>query len=96
MGVPVIALQGERFASRFGVSILTNAGLSDLIAESSRDYAEKAIALARDLVRLNRLRECLREQLRRSPLCDAAGLARDLETLYRGMWADWCGSRMAV
>jgi predicted O-linked N-acetylglucosamine transferase (SPINDLY family) len=93
MGIPVVTLRGERFVSRFGVSILSNIGLPHLIAESPQEYAAKAIALAGDVEHLTQLRGSLRERLSRSPLCDGAGFARDLEALYRRMWKAWCQSQ---
>jgi predicted O-linked N-acetylglucosamine transferase (SPINDLY family) len=30
--------------------------------------------------------------MEKSPLMDAQGFARDIETAYRDMWRKWCGS----
>ena len=46
MGVPVIALLGNRHAGRVGASLLTQIGLMDLIAKSVEEYVEIALALA--------------------------------------------------
>lgn len=86
MGVPVIALRGERHAGRVGASLLSAAGLEELVAESEDDYVARAQALAEDLPRLASLRQALRRRLEDSPLCDAAALARAVEAAYRGMW----------
>ncbi|MSO97777.1 MAG: tetratricopeptide repeat protein, partial [Rhodospirillaceae bacterium] len=42
MGVPVIALRGDRQASRMGASLLTRVGYSELVAENSEDYVRIA------------------------------------------------------
>src|SRR6185312_10119579 len=49
MGVPVVAIRGDRFVSRVGASLLTCAGLSELVAESPEGYIETAVRLANDL-----------------------------------------------
>lgn len=86
MGVPVIVLEGARYVSRMGVSILTNLGHPEWIARTPEEYIEKAVALAQDYEELATIRGKLRDEMRRSPLCDGAAFARSftekLETLY--------------
>ena len=48
MGVPVVTLRGDRHAGRVGASLLTQLGLTDLIAGSIEEYVEIAVALAGD------------------------------------------------
>ena len=90
MGVPVLTLAGQRHASRVGVSLLTNAGLPELIADSPDQYIEIAAALASDLPRLRSLRATLRPRLQQSPLMDAPRFARNVESVYRQLWQKWC------
>ena len=92
-GVPVISLAGESFESRAGLSLLSSAGLAQLVAHKAGDYVDLAAALARDRERLQRLRAGLRQTLSASPLMDAAAFTRDLETQYRGAWRAWCAGR---
>jgi protein O-GlcNAc transferase len=92
MGVPVISLRGGRFTGRVGDSILTTAGLPELVAESVADYVARASALAQDRPRLAALHTALRDRLRASPLCDARRFARHLEAAYRLMWRDRCAA----
>jgi predicted O-linked N-acetylglucosamine transferase (SPINDLY family) len=73
-----------------GVTILTNAGLSELIAADEAQYVEIAAALASDDGRLRSLRHNLRERVGQSPLMDQAAFARDMEAAYRSMWQIWC------
>jgi predicted O-linked N-acetylglucosamine transferase (SPINDLY family) len=89
MGVPVITLAGERAVGRGGVSILSNIGLPDLIANSPEHYVVLAATLAGDLARLSELRSSLRGRMRSSPLMDAPRFARDVEAAYRQMWLNW-------
>jgi predicted O-linked N-acetylglucosamine transferase (SPINDLY family)/predicted SAM-dependent methyltransferase len=89
MGVPVVSLAGATHVARVGASILTHAGLPELVAESPEQYVEIALSLARDRERLAALRAGLRERLRASALLDARGFARQLEDAYRSMWEQW-------
>jgi predicted O-linked N-acetylglucosamine transferase (SPINDLY family) len=93
MGVPVITLAGQTAVGRAGVSILSNAGLPQLIAQSIDDYAKIARDLAGDLPRLADLRATLRDRLRNSPLMDAGGYVRAVEETYHGMWRAWCAAQ---
>jgi len=90
MGVPMITLAGQTAIGRGGVSILRNLGLPELIARTQEQYVQIAAQLAADLDRLNDLRNNLREQMRRSPLMDAARFARNIEAAFRAMWHQWC------
>ncbi|MBM4137690.1 MAG: tetratricopeptide repeat protein [Nitrospira sp.] len=92
MGVPVITLAGENHASRVGASLLSNTGLTDLIATTKEDYVNIAIHLASDINRLQSLREQLRGMMAQSTLCDAKRFTVYLENLYRQMWIQWCES----
>ena len=90
MGVPVITLAGKTHVSRVGVSLLSNLGLTELIAESSEDYIRIAVELANDLPRQRNLHSTLRQQMEQSPLRDAPKFARNVEAAYRRMWQAWC------
>lgn len=92
MGVPVIALSGNSHVSRVGNSILTQVGLTDLIAESPDDYVSRAVALARNPELLATVRSELRERMIDSPLLDANGFTSDLEYAFRTMWQAWIKS----
>jgi predicted O-linked N-acetylglucosamine transferase (SPINDLY family) len=92
MGVPVVTLAGVAHVSRVGVSLLTNVGLPELIARSPEEYISTAVALANDLPRLTDIRHNVRSRMRASPLMDAARFARDIESVYRQMWRNWCES----
>ncbi|HEY2343623.1 MAG TPA: tetratricopeptide repeat protein, partial [Chthoniobacteraceae bacterium] len=86
MGLPVVTLSGRTAVGRGGCSILSNLGLTGLIASDPKRYVEIALALAGDLPRLSQLRSGLRQCLEVSPLRDAKGFARDVESAYRQMW----------
>ncbi|MBI5121019.1 MAG: tetratricopeptide repeat protein [Rhodospirillales bacterium] len=92
MGVPVITKSGASFPGRHSTSFLCSAGLSELVAEDEDDYAQIALALAKDKKRLSELRAGLRGRLQASPLLDHRNFTRNLEGLLRGLWRDWCAS----
>ncbi len=93
MGVPVVTLSGQTSVGRGGRSILSNISLSDLVAETPRQYVELAVGLAADRPRLGELRSSLRARLEQSPLRDPQTFARDLEAAFRQMWRSSCGKR---
>ncbi|MGD1278627.1 MAG: tetratricopeptide repeat protein [Tepidisphaeraceae bacterium] len=93
MGVPVVTLAGKTHASRVGVSLLSNVGLEQLIAQTPEQYVQIAADLAKDLAALSVLRSALRSRLAASPLLDGSGLAREVEAAYRVMWKQWCENR---
>ena len=90
MGLPVVSLAGRTAMGRSGVSILTNAGLPEMVARNVEDYVRLALDLGRDRPRLMGLRRGMRERLRKSPLMDAGGFARDFQAALRSMWREWC------
>lgn len=89
MGVPVVTLPGETFASRHGLSHLSNIGLQETIATDIDDYVELAVSLARDLPRLSKVRAGLRQQVASSPLCDGKRFADHLMAILRNVWRRW-------
>jgi predicted O-linked N-acetylglucosamine transferase (SPINDLY family) len=92
MGVPVVALRGERGISRGTYSILTSLQLPELIANSTDAYVDLNVRLARDAGWRNTLRKALRGRLASSTLMDTTRFVADLELGYRQMWRDWCAS----
>jgi predicted O-linked N-acetylglucosamine transferase (SPINDLY family) len=95
MGVPVLALTGERSVQRSAASILGALGLDDWVAATAEAYVRRALEHAADGARLAELRRTLRARLRASPLMDEAGFARRMEEAYRTMWRAWCERRLA-
>jgi predicted O-linked N-acetylglucosamine transferase (SPINDLY family) len=92
MGVPVVTLSGETAVGRGGRSILSNAGLPELVAYNKEDYVRIARDLAQDLPRLSSIRSTLRDRMRQSPLMDAPRFTRNLEAAYRDLWQRWCAT----
>jgi protein O-GlcNAc transferase len=91
LGVPVISLVGDRFYSRAGLSVMNAAGLPDFVAATPEDYLKIPALLAENFQLLAGIRAGLREHLAASPLIDNTGFARNVEKIYREIWAEWCG-----
>jgi tetratricopeptide (TPR) repeat protein len=85
MGVPVISYRESRFASRVCSSLLTLAGLPDLVAEDKNTFASIAAKLACYESRRKNLRQTLRKTMRHGPLSDAAQMAADMEQAIRSI-----------
>lgn len=90
MGVPVITLPGETYASRQSLSILSAVGADEFVARDRADYVARAQSLARDIDALAGLRSVLRQGLATSPLCDGKRFAANLIQVLRTAWTDWC------
>lgn len=86
MGVPVVTLAGANAWQRAGASILSHAGLPDLVAGDDDRYVDIAARLAADRPRLSRLRRELRAMMLNSPVCDARRAVGGIEAAYRRMW----------
>jgi len=93
MGVPLVTLPSWQPVSRQGAMLLEAIGRPEWVADDPEDYVEVAVELAEDAGRLAGLRFGQREQVRRSPLCDARRAAGELETAFRTMWRDWLARR---
>ena len=85
-GVPVITKIGDHFASRVCASILTEAGLPELITKSLREYEDKAVYLAQHAKELTKIRSKITQEHLKKNLYDTKGFVRDLEKAYLLMW----------
>lgn len=88
MGVPVVSLYGTCHGTRFGFSFFRNAGFEDLAADSKAGYVQLACGLADDRELLAFLHGNLHSMVQKSPLLAGRNYVRDVENLYRYIWAD--------
>jgi len=86
MACPVVTCLGETFASRVAASLLTAAGLPELVTSSLEAYEALAVRLAEDATALAALRHRLEDNRRRVPLFDAKRFVNHLERAYDTMW----------
>jgi len=85
VGVPVVTLAGETFASRVAGSLLRSVGLEQLITYSVPDYEHLAIRLCKHPDELSAISSGLRTNRLHYPLFDSPSFTKDLESLYRKM-----------
>ena len=93
MGVPVVTMAGNRHGARQGVSLLSNAGLSALIAENPAEYKKIAVSLAKDTERCMNLHRTLPQLVQASRLTDGHAYMRELELAYEHIWENWLNSQ---
>ena len=79
-GLPVITCRGRTFAGRVGASLLSAAGLPDLITESLDEYHDRALRLAVSPGARAELRERVHARRKIAAAFDTVGYVRDLES----------------
>lgn len=87
MGVPVVAMKGDRFLGHICESVLHSAGFGEWICDDQASYVQKVRELASSVESLAKLRAGLREHVLASPMCDAHRFARNFEDALEGMWS---------
>ena len=91
MGVPVITLVGRTVVGRGGASILSNAGLTELIAATPEQYVSAVAAHGgRSRATGAQPRRDCAGGCGGSPLMDGKQYAADVEAAFRRMWTSWC------
>lgn len=82
MGLPVLTCAGQSFAARVAASLLTAAGLPELITHQWSDYEAMAIELAQDKPKLQSFKDRLKQNRMTMPLFDAKRFTRNAEKAY--------------
>jgi protein O-GlcNAc transferase len=85
-GLPILTCPGQTFASRVAGSLLSAAGLPELITRSLEEYEALALTLAREPARLKSIKEKLTAQRETCALFDTARFTRQIEAAYTTMW----------
>ncbi len=86
VGLPLLTLAGQTFASRVATGLLHAAGVPELVAHTAADYEALALALARDPARLAAVKDKLND-VRQSRLFDTRRFCRNIESAYETMQA---------
>lgn len=81
-GVPLLTRIGEAFGSRVAASLLSAAGLPELIVDDEEHYVQRAIQLARDGGKRAQLRAHLENGRGTLALFDTRRFTHHLETLF--------------
>ena len=90
MGVPVVSIRGRRHGSRFGASILVNAGVKELVVENDINYVRRAVQLGNSPELIGAYHSGLRANLLQSPLMDVKNYMQELERGYCAIWRNFC------
>ena len=85
-GVPLLTRRGTTFPGRVAASLLSAAGLAELVTETTEDYEALAVRLGRDPAALKALKDRL---TRNCPLFDTDLSRRNIEAAYGRMWERW-------
>jgi len=88
-GVPLLTRKGTAFPGRVAASLLSAAGLPELITEDAASYEAMAIKLATDAKALKALRDKLAKNRATCDLFNTDKTARAIESAYEQMWQRW-------
>src|SRR6185437_7114687 len=86
VGLPVLTCIGKSFAARVAASVLTSAGLPELVANDRAEYEQLAIELATRPGRLAAIRDRLADNRSTCALFDTRKLTGSIEGLYSRMY----------
>ena len=67
---------------------MTNSGYEQFVAKDVAQFVDLAVAWAGRITELAAIRSQMRDNVSRSPLCDAPTFARDLLFLFYRAWND--------
>lgn len=88
-GVPMITCPGSLFASRVAASLLTAAGVPELIAHDMNAYEDLAVELATNREKLAAIRSRIESSRYRNALFDTERWVRNVEALYWRAWKNF-------
>lgn len=90
MGVPVISLEGNNFASRMGASFLHTLGHKEWVAHNEKEYLSIAKNMINDLQKIRQSRSLLRESMQESSLSNLGEYSQNFSTLLKRIWSNYC------
>lgn len=94
LGVPILTFPGRSFAARVCGSLVTAAGLPELVCNSADEYVARAIELGNDRTLLAAMRLRLEANRSKCVLFDVELLVKSLEGLYEQMWTEYAEGRL--
>ncbi|AFY73050.1 putative O-linked N-acetylglucosamine transferase, SPINDLY family [Synechococcus sp. PCC 7502] len=92
MCIPMVTKVGQQFAARNSYTMMMNAGITEGIAWTDKEYVEWGIRLGRDENLRKQVFWKLKESRKSSPLWDAKQFTKDMENAYQQMWKIYCHS----
>ena len=85
MGLPIITIKGESFASRMASSLLNALNLNNLVTSNKIEYENLAINLGNDKKKLSEIKKKLTKSIIDSSLFDSVNYTDELEIIYEKM-----------
>ena len=85
-GLPIVTKIGKSYTARMASSLLQSIGMPELITNTSEDYENLALSLAKDPEKLSSVRLLLTLKRINSDLFDVATFTVDLENSYRKIY----------
>lgn len=82
VGLPVLTMIGQSFASRVASSLLRQLNLAELITENEQDYESIAIELGRNLKIFNSIKEKLNKNLKKTDLYNPKIITANIELAF--------------
>ncbi len=86
MEIPIVTKVGEQFAARNSYTMLMNAGITEGIAWTDKDYVEWGVRLGTDAALRQQIAWKLRQSKKTAPLWNGKQFAREMEKAYEQMW----------
>ena len=85
-GLPVLTCVGETFASRVAASLLFSIGLPELVTETLSEYESLAIELAKNPVKLKKIKDKLEKNRLITPLFNSSLFTKHIEQAYKNIY----------
>jgi len=86
MCIPMVTRVGEQFAARNSYTMMMNAGITEGIAWSDREYIDWGVRFGTDESLRKQVFWKLRESRKTAPLWNTKQFTRDMESAYKEMW----------
>ncbi|WP_096701908.1 tetratricopeptide repeat protein [Magnetospirillum sp. 15-1] len=92
MGVPVLTLPGKAFAARVCASLVTAAGMPDMVCASGDEYFRRAVEIGNNPGLVAELKARVQANRNTCTLFDTDNTVMRLEELFDEMWRDYRSS----
>lgn len=93
MNVPLVTRVGQQFSARNSYTFMINAGVTEGIAWTDKEYVEWGVRLGKDPMLRQQISWQLRQSRQTSPLWNAQQFTREMEKAYRQMWQRYIDAR---
>ncbi len=89
MCLPLVTRVGQQFAARNSYTMMMNAGITEGIAWTDKEYVEWGIRLGKDPALRQQISWRLRQSRQTSPLWNGKQFTREMENAYEQMWKNY-------